>query len=579
MSGLLAALWLIGLFAAAPALRANKNYGVADRLRDGLILGVAIPFGLGAVHLLYAAACWAALFAIAVVAYVRSTATGPSRDGDPPPYLLVGALAAVAWPQLIRPLLDGDSLSYHLPNAAAWVQAHSLWTTATHYWWYPPASELFASGLYLVATPFALPWSGAGALALLGFRIFNWSRTRVAISPLAADALAAATVTAFPLAIQGGTLQNDVWLAAFWLETLYWLTTEPWNAALARSASVTVLLKPQGFLLTALALALGKAPRRVWLGAGGAFAAWVAHDALLWRRAGVASPFGAAGYWASTILAHGLPAIETFVRVALAASPFALLAFAAAFVAPLIERKRRALGWAAFAAASLFFVLPFGYATAVAQLATGASLRFAAPAIATGAVILARPARRVSTLATILLVASTLFGIGAVLAIFWNDGSTHLAVPVALLAAGIAAIASRSRARWLWPAATVAAIAVATHLAARHPLDYYSDALRVGSSPPGIYRWIASQRPRAIGGWGVRLGVINVLSPSTRTVDLADDSPCSGAARDGALLAAVAQADLAPADNARRLTVARDCGTTLYSDASGVVVKPSRTAR
>ena len=577
MSGLLAALWLVGLFAAAPALRSSKNYGVTDRLRDGLILGVAIPFGLGAVNLLYAPACWTTLCAIVFVAYVRNMAIGPSRNGDRPPYLLVGALIAVAWPQLIRPLLDGDSLSYHLPNAAAWVQAHSLWTTATHYWWYPPASELFASGLYAVATPFALPWCGVGALALLGFRIFSWSRSRTA-SPLLCDALAAATVTAFPLAIQGGTLQNDVWLAAFWLETLYWLTTEPWNAALTRSASVTVLLKPQGFLLTALALALCKAPRRVWLAAGGAFAAWVAHDAFLWRRAGIA-PFAGTGYWASTVLAHGLPAIATFVHVAPAASPFALLAFAAAFFAPLIERKRRALGWAAFAGAFLFFVLPFGYATAVAQLATGASLRFAAPAIATGAAILARPARRVSVLATILLVASTLFGIGVVLAVFWNDGSTHVAVPVALVTVGIAAIAYRSRARWLWPAATVAAVVLATHLAARHPLDYYSDALRVGSTSPGIYRWIASQRPSIVGGWGVRLGVINVLSPSTRTVDLPDSSPCSAAARDGALLAAVAQADLAPADNARRLAVARDCGPALYSDAAGVVVNPSRTAR
>ena len=580
MSGLLGALWLVGLFLAAPALRAGKNYAVADRLRDGLILGVAIPFGLGAVHLLYAPACWAALCALVVVAYVRSLASGPPRDGGRAPYLLVAALAAVAWPQLIRPLLDGDSLSYHLPNAAAWVHAHSLWTTATHYWWYPPASELFASGLYAVATPFALPWSGVGALALLGFRIFNWSRSRLVVSPLFADALAAATVTAFPLAIQGATLQNDVWLAAFWLETLYWLTTEPWNAAAARSASVTVLLKPQGVLLTALALALAKAPPRVWLAAGAAFAAWVAHDALLWQRGGVAgAPFAGTGYWASTILAHGLPAIGTFVRVAAAASPFALLAFVAAFFAPLIERKRRALGWAAFGAALIFFVLPFGYATAVAQLATGASLRFAAPAIATGAVILARPARRVPALATMLLVASTLFGIGAVLAVFWNDGSTHLAVPVALLTAGIAALAYRFRAQWLWPAAAIAAVVVATHLAARHPLDYYSDALRVGSTPPGIYRWIAFQRPSAIGGWGVRLGVINVLSPATRTVDLPDGSPCSGAAQNGALLVAVAQADLAPAENARRLAVARYCGATLYSDAIGVVVKPSRTAR
>ena len=99
-----------------------------------------------------------------------------ARD-DAPPYVLIAALVVVAWPQLVRPLLDGDSLSYHLPNAASWVQAHSLWTTATRYWWYPPASELFASGLYAVASPFALPWCGFGALALLGFRFVRGRAT------------------------------------------------------------------------------------------------------------------------------------------------------------------------------------------------------------------------------------------------------------------------------------------------------------------------------------------------------------------------------------------------------------------
>ncbi|MBV8197107.1 MAG: hypothetical protein JO263_03150, partial [Candidatus Eremiobacteraeota bacterium] len=526
MSGLLAALWLVGLFAAAPALRTSKNYGVADRLRDGLILGVAIPFVLGFVHLLYPAACWAALFLLAVLGYLRDAPRVPVRNGERPRYLLAGALIAVAWPQLMRPLLDGDSLSYHLPNAAAWVQAHSLWMTATHYWWYPPASELFAAGLYAVASPYALPWCGLGALALMGFRIASWSRTRLGAPPLLADALAAATITAFPLAIQGATLQNDVWLAAFWLETLYWLSCEPSNAAIVRCAALTALLKPQGFLLSAIALGTFKARPRVWLAASLALALWIAHDALLWHGGGAAI-FSGAGYWESTIVAHGLPAIGEFLRVTLFASPFALLAFLAAFFGPLIERKSRALGWAAGCAALAFFVLPFGYATAVAQLATGASLRFAAPAMAVGAVLLARPARRVSGIATALLVASTLFGIGVIFQIFWNDGSTHVALPIALVAAGVAAAAHRWRAHWLVPIAGAAAIVLATHLAARHPLDYYTDSLRVGNTAPGIYRWIATQRPRAVGGWGVRLGVINVLSPATHTVDLPDSASCA----------------------------------------------------
>ena len=58
-------------------------------------------------------------------------------------------------------------------------------------------------------------------VALLGFRIRDWSRLQFGLPPLVADALAAATITAYPLAVQAGTLQNDAWLAAFWLESLW----------------------------------------------------------------------------------------------------------------------------------------------------------------------------------------------------------------------------------------------------------------------------------------------------------------------------------------------------------------------
>ncbi len=576
MSGLLAALWLVGLFVAAPALRTGQAYDATDRLRDGLILGVAIPFGLGFVHLLYPAACWAVLAAVVAIAYLRR-ATAEQQRAEPTPYLLLGAVAAVAWPQLIRPLLDGDSLSYHLPNAAAFAQAHSLWTIATHYWWYPPASELFAAGLYAVGSPFALPWSGVGALALVGFRIASWSRRLTDAPPMLSDALAAATVTALPLALQGATLQNDVWLAAFWLETLYWLATQPGTVTLLRTASVTALIKPQGFLFALIVLAAFRARWRLWLATGAVFAVWFVHDAILWRPGASGMLVGAIP-WQSTILAHGATALGVFIRVAFIASPFGLLAFVAALFGPLIERTRPAFGWASFAAAGLFFVLPFGYATAVAQLSTGASLRFAAPAIAAGAVILARPASRVAGLATIVLSASALFGIAAVLQIFWNDGSTHLALPIAALAIGIAALGNYRRLRWLYAISGVLSVALATHLAARHPLDYYADALRTGGRAPGIYRWIATARPAAIGGWGMRLGIVNVVSPSTRTVDVRDASPCLDARHDGVLLAAVAQADRATSENARRLDAARHCGEVLYSDPAGVVVKPFQTA-
>ncbi|HZV77677.1 MAG TPA: hypothetical protein VFF63_07975 [Candidatus Babeliales bacterium] len=575
MAGVAAALWLLGLFAAAPALRTDARYDFADRLRDALFIGVAIPFGLGLVHLLYPVACWIVLAACIATAVYRVYAQGGAHQPlRMQPYVLIAALVAVAWPQLMRPLLDGDSLSYHLPNAAAWVQAHSLWTTATSYWWYPPSSELFASALYAVSGPFALPWGGFGALALLGFRIHSWARAYRAPARLA-DALAAATVTAYPLAIEAGTLQNDVWLAAFWLECLWLLQKRNSDGPAMRALAVTALLKPQGWLLAAVALIASGAQVKLALAPAGAVAIWILRDASMWQSAAIApastvygDPFG------STILAHGAPAFALLVRVALAASPFALLCLLGAFGGPLIARSRRAVGWAACAAAAIFFVLPFGYATSVAQLATGASLRFASPAIAAGAVILGRPMRRFAAIATALLLASTLFGLWQMLAVFWNDAPTRVAIVFAGYAVAIAA--TTHLARVVWPNAVGFGVAVlaATYLAARHPLNYYDDALRVGGMPPGVYRWIETQRPAGVGGWGVRLGVVNVLSPSTGTIDVADEAPCEQARRERVLLVAVAQNDR-PADaNARRLAQARACGRTLYDDPIGVVAQP-----
>lgn len=582
MPGLAAALWLLGLYAAAPALRSGERYGLADRWRDALIVGVGIPFVLAFVHALYPATCWIVL-ALFIAAAVRRRGWRevllPSAAGDPVPYVTLGTLIAVAWPQLTRPLLDGDSLSYHLPNAASWVQSHSLWTTATHYWWYPPASELFVAGLYGVASPFALPWCGFVALALLGFRIAVIARETLDASPLLADALAAATIAAYPLAIQGGTLQNDAWLAAFFLESFAALGATGGRAVAARTLALTALIKPQGWIFSGIALVARRAPRQAWLAVAAALGLWIARDALLWNAAILAPASTAYGNIAgSTIVAHGPAALLLLLRVGASISPFALIALAAALLAPAILTKQRPLGWSAFAAALLFFVLPFGYDTSVAQLATGASLRFAAPAVAAGALALAPVAARFSYLAIALLWAAAIYGIVYVLGIFWNDGSTHAALPVAVAAVAIAAVVRNRRAAWVPATAFGVAVVAATHLAGRHPIDYYADSLRVGEAQPGLYRWVSMQHPPRIGGWGLRLGVVNVLSPATQTMDLPDAAPCAIARRYGVLLTAVAQNDLAPQLNAQRLAVARNCGAVAYEDPIAVVARPGGAA-
>ena len=215
---------------------------------------MAIPFALGFVHALYPG------YVLARAAGLRRDRVSPrhalareTRERQrTPPYVLVAALALVAWPPLMRPLLDGDSLSYHLPNAAAWVHAHGLWTTDPRYWWYPPGSELFASGLFAVSGPFALGWSGLGALALLGFRIVDWARAEFDAPAWLADALAAATVTdraagaasrnAAKRRLAGGVFPRSAVDAA----------ARP-PAASARTVAMTVLLKPYGWIFAAVA--------------------------------------------------------------------------------------------------------------------------------------------------------------------------------------------------------------------------------------------------------------------------------------------------------------------------------------
>ncbi len=571
MTGLLAALWLIGLFVAAPALRTGARYVFVDRLRDALILGIAIPFVLGCIHTLYPALCWLVLAATTAIAYRRRRPAQANRA--PIPYLLIAALAFVAWPQLMRPLLDGDSLSYHLPNAASWLQAHTMMTTATRYWWYPPASELFASGLYAASGPFSLPWSGLGAVALLGFRICDWSRSQFALPPLLADGLAAATITAYPLAVQAGTLQNDAWLAAFWLESLWLIGRE--NAGAMRAIAVTALIKPQGWLFAALALIVTRAPVKVWLAATGAVAIWLLHDALAWKSAIVPPATTAYGSTlGSSIIAHGLPSLSLLVRVALRTSPFALLALCAALLGPLTAR-RSCLRWAAFVAALIFLALPFGYASDVAQLATGASLRLGAPAIVAGALLLAQIARGAPRAATAILGLSVLFGGSLLYAIFWNDAPTRAAPGVALLAVATVKLSRRAGRPWPIAAGLAAAAIAANLLAASHPVDFYADAFRVRGRSSGLYAWIQTTRPNALGALGLALGTVNVLSPKTRTLELPDDNSCFFARRERVLLAAVAESGRDFGFDARRLSAARHCGRLRYDDGIAVVAVPA----
>ncbi|MGB8521092.1 MAG: hypothetical protein WCD38_13115, partial [Candidatus Tumulicola sp.] len=193
-----------------------------------------------------------------------------------------------------------------------------------------------------------------------------------------------------------------------------------------------------------------------------------------------------------------------------------------------------------------------------------------------GALLLARVAARWPYAAVALLLLCTAYGAGQVMATYWNDGGTHVAFAIAAIAAANTALARLKFLRWLLPAGFAAAAIVATILATRDPVAYYAEGLRVNGRTTGVYAWIARSRPPAVGGWGLRAGIVNVLDPAARAIDLPDATPCLTAERERVLMLAIAEDDRPDAFNADRLRAARACrGRERYDDGIAVAVSPS----
>jgi hypothetical protein len=578
-SGVLAALWLLGLYYAGPALRGSIGYRFVDRLRDAIVLGVGIPLVLAGLHLLYPIFAWFALAFFVGLAFFRGRSFDDLGAATlarlEPPLVTIAAIALIAWPPLIRPILEGDSASYHLPIAAAWVHAHSLWVVDARYWWYPPGSESFAAGILLVAGAFAVNWSGLAAILLLAFRMYEWTREGLGAPRWLADAIVAATVTVYPIGMQAGTLQNDVWLAAFFIESLRCMATADVFASM-RSAIVLSLIKPFGLLFALFSGVVSRLRPIIWIGVLIPIGLWAAHDAALWNSS-IIPTWGpsATDKWSNSIAGNGLPTILLFASVILTVSPFAALAIAAAAVGPLIIRRNHlAVGLAGTGTVSLLMFTPLVTNDWYQLLSSGQSLRFAVPAIALGAIILTPLAIRFRRVAIVLLWISSLFGALEVFQVFWNDIPTLSAIAVSLIAVAIASIRS-AQIRWVAPTAFGAAVIASVLIVARFPATYYSDGWRVHGNSTRFYEWVGRARPVALGGWGLRLGAVNELSPSTRTVDLPDVGACEMARRLGLELVAMAENDRTTTFNASRLSSARSCGTIIYDDGIAVVVVPS----
>jgi hypothetical protein len=556
-------LWLAGLWYVAPAICGNDRGAVARTAGVG-VLGIGIPFGLGICDLLYAPALWLALAAIATVR-IRRCGWFDRRDGAPATSwdvpVLICVLVAIAWPAAVRPLMDGDSLSYHLPNAASWVVHHGVWTTGTRYWWYPSGSELFASGLLAAGGPALVGLSGLVPALVLGLRLRS-----IAVAngnhPLLGTAIACALLATSVASSQVVSLQNDLWLAAFFLEALVGLGPA--------SLAVAALVKPYGFVLAAVAAALRRVdgPIAVRLLAFVPLAIWAVRDLALLAHALVppASTWYADSLGTS-IAAHLPSAFGVLASAAWGAGPvWALLMLIA--TAAIGFAHQGWLRWAAFASLALFLLVPFGYTNDVPQLASGQSLRYALPFVAIGAAALCMlRGRYVVGLIPVALLGAVA-GIAQLWQLYWNDATTHDVRIVLLLAAAVAAGVSGVRVAGLRSALGAMALCLgvvwSAGLAGERPSAYLADRYGVAGAPAGAFdAFRATTFARVV---AVRLpaGAATLIRPG---VDAYDAEPA-----DACALAHALRAGLLIALPAGSPGLA--CGPALFRDTTSALIAP-----
>jgi len=298
-------------FAAASLDRSEGPRSPADAVRDTLLVIVGGAFVLGLCGILTPWALVAWPLCIAAVALAtrrdRSSVLRRTFQIEPPSswLLQIVVVSVLAWPGLVRPILDGDSMSYHLPNAAAWATAHSVWTATTTYWWYPPGSELTASAVLLIGGPRCLGVIGFSIVLLLALRLAETFREH-GCAAWPASLVAVAVVTVPIVALQTSSLQNDVWLAAWLLEGIVAMRS---SQRAAPSWAVAAISKPIGFVFAFVGGGITRASIATIGLSAIPLATWIARDAMLHattRSLGVSE--SSLGLWESTIAVQGLTA-------------------------------------------------------------------------------------------------------------------------------------------------------------------------------------------------------------------------------------------------------------------------------
>lgn len=562
LSGLAAFVYVAALWYVAPAFL-RDGARVADRLRVLIALGIAIPGALGLLHLLYPALVWASVLGLAVW---RLRKRPPAVIDEAALYVALAGVVIVVWAPLVRPLLDGDTLLYHLPNAAAFVQAHSVWIAGAPYWLYPPASELFAGGLFAASGRWSLPLAGILPALLITARLYTIARSNGA-SVFAASCVPLAFICTPVAAFQVGTLQNDLWLAAFFAEVLAGGDRSPLSLA------VCALLKPYGWLEGLIASAAARVPWRTTALALLPLLLWAVRDAVL-LRVGASTGFTMPAYFPTTIAGNfGIAAVQLAHGIA-TVTPQAFV-FMAMLAAGFVFQTTRRYAAAGAAALALYVFLPLSYTGGAANYVTDASsLRFALPALAAGALIAAALIERSALWGPPAAYLIAAWGAWNVLAVFWTDSYTHWALPAAGFAVCAALLTQRTRGLSIAGAALALAL-FGSWAASTRAQGFYGDWMRQPSGKPtGVFSWIWAHKPQRVLAANVRIGAVLMSSPQTRTASAASSDSCAQARHDRALLLVGSNEGVQGAQLEQMLAAARACGTILYEDGAAVLVQP-----
>ncbi len=564
-------------FAAASLDRSEGPRSPADAVRDTLLVTVGGAFVLGLCGILtpWALVAWPLCIAAVALATRRDRSTVLRRTfqtAPPSSWLLqIVVVSVLAWPGLVRPILDGDSMSYHLPNAAAWATAHSVWTATTTYWWYPPGSELTASAVLLIGGPRCLGVIGFSIVLLLALRLAETFRTHgCATSPASLAAVAIVTVPL--IAVQTSSLQNDVWLAAWLLEGIVAARRPSHRAAL--NWAVAAISKPIGFVFAFVGGGITRASIATIGLSAIPLATWIARDAMLratTRSLGVSE--SSLGLWESTIAVQGLHGIVVFAT-AIAHQGFGQWVMLALVLASPFAAPTAALRMLPLAYLVLFFFEPFGYANELPQLATGSSLRYALPALVAGSLSVTTPLKRFPQAAVILGAVAGGIQMRAHVEIFWNDANVRGAFVVGGIVMLTALLPRRARSAYV-AASLTGLLCYATRLD-NDPARYADATISRFGATSRVFDWIAAERPPKIVAWETDGGLVTTVSPASIVLDAAASDPCRQARDERALLILTVEHDETAARRAQLFASARQCGRVAYEDAGAIAIDPRR---